>query len=77
MTLDVIVALALIVVGIFFAGVYMGGAYSWKRVMRIFEDTDDGEMVRNSLGLHLEFTYTEPGSGVEVARVVSQWHDYV
>jgi hypothetical protein len=77
MTFDVIVALAFVVLGIFGAGVFMGSTYSWNRVMRIFEDTDDGEIVRDSLGLHLEFTYTEPGSGVEVARVVSQWHDYV
>lgn len=58
------------------AGMYFGHAMAREDFKEIFEDTVKGDMIREEYGLHLEFSYTEPKSGVEIARVVSQWHEY-
>jgi hypothetical protein len=68
---DTIIALSLIGVSLWAAGVYMGSSYSWNRSMRIYDDNEDGDKVRNSMGLHTEFSTPIPG--VEEMRVVSQW----
>lgn len=68
---DTIIAISLISVSLFAAGLWVGSTYSWRRVMRIYDDNTDGDIVRNSLGLHTEFSTPIPG--VEEMRVVSQW----
>lgn len=74
---DIIFALVMIGLAIFGGGIYIGAGYAYRQMEKMFEDTPQGDVVRDSFGLHLEFSYTEPHSGVEVARVVSQWHEYV
>jgi hypothetical protein len=68
---DIIAAFVIIGVALWAAGLWMGSAYSWNRVMKIYDDNEDGDMVRSSLGLHTEFSTPIPG--VEEMRVVSQW----